>query len=246
MGKRSMHVIALIPAAGRGRRMGGEQPKAFLPLAGIPLLVHTLRRFEACPQVQEVLPIVPEEWKIDCEQEILRPFGFKKVPQVLAGGVARQDSVYEGLKAIEGRAEWVIIHDGARPFVPAELINRILKEGRRRGAVAAALPASDTVKAVSSTQEVQQTLDRSRLWIAQTPQFFAYPLIWSAHKAARRDGFYGTDDASLVERQGVPVRLVKGSGFNLKITTPEDLMMAEGLLRIFQEKGFGGKGLNFI
>ena len=241
-----MRVIALIPAAGRGRRMGHEQPKVFLPLKGTPLLVHTLRRFEACPQVHEVFPIVSKDWTAYCEEEIIRPFGFTKVPQVLAGGPTRQDSVYEGLRAVEGKADWVMIHDGARPFVPEELIRLTLEEGRRWEAVAAALPASDTIKVASSKQEVLQTLDRSQLWITQTPQAFAYRLLWRAHEAARRDGFYGTDDASLVERQGVPVRLVKGSRFNLKITTAEDLLVAEALWRIFQEKGFDGKSIDFI
>lgn len=241
-----MRVIALIPAAGHGRRMGHEQPKVFLPLEGTPLLVHTLRRFEACPQVHEVFPIVSKDWKAYCEQQIIRPFGFTKVAQVLAGGPARQDSVYNGLRAVEGRADWVIIHDGARPFVSEDLITLTLEESRRWGAAAAALPASDTIKVVSSQQEVLQTLDRSQLWITQTPQSFAYPLLWKAHEAARGDGFYGTDDASLVERQRIPVRLVKGSTFNLKITTAEDLVMAEALWRIFQEKGFDGKSMNFI
>ncbi len=241
-----MRVIALIPAAGQGLRVGQEQPKVFLPLEGIPLLVHTLRRFEACPQVHEVFPIVSQDWKTYCEQQIIRPFGFTKVPQVLVGGPARQDSVYEGLRAVAGRADWVIIHDGARPFVSEELIHRTLEEGRRWGAVAAALPASDTIKVASPKQEVLQTLDRSQLWITQTPQSFSYRLLWEAHEAARKDGFYGTDDASLVERKGVPVRLVKGSTFNVKITTAEDLVMAEALWRLFQEKGFDEEGMNFI
>jgi 2-C-methyl-D-erythritol 4-phosphate cytidylyltransferase len=226
--------------------MGHEQPKVFLPLEGKPMLVHTLRKFEACLEVDEVFPIVAEDWKVYCEQKIIRPFGFKKVSQVLAGGPARQDSVYEGLRAVAGKADFVIIHDGARPFVPAELIQRTLEEAHRGGAAVAALPASETIKMVSPRQEVLQTLDRSQLWITQTPQSFAFDLLWKAHEAARRDGFYGTDDASLVERQGIAVRLVKGSTFNLKITTAEDVVMAEALLRTFQEKGLEGKGMKGI
>lgn len=225
-----MRVAALIPAAGRGRRMGEEKPKAFLPLGDRPILVHTLQKFEDCPQVDEVLALLPPG-EVDGAGETVRRFGLTKVSRILPGGEERQDSVYRGLEALRGKADWVIIHDGARPFVPLELIRQVLSETRRWKAVAAALPADETVKEVSPQNEVVRTVDRRRLWMIQTPQSFEYPLILRAHEEARREGFLGTDDASLVERLGIPVKILHGSRFNFKITTPEDLALAEALLK---------------
>ena len=226
-----MRVVAIIPAAGRGRRIGGEIPKTSLSLGGIPLLRHTLQKFEACTQVDEILPLVPPEELSFWTNEIVRPSMFKKVKRVLAGGAERQDSVFLGLKAIAGNADWVVIHDGARPFVPPELIERALSETRRWKAVAAALPAGETIKEVSPEKEVLRTMDRRSLWIIQTPQAFEYNVIVSAHEKAREERFGGTDDASLVERLGIPVGVIEGSRLNFKITTPEDLTLGEALLK---------------
>jgi 2-C-methyl-D-erythritol 4-phosphate cytidylyltransferase len=230
-----MHVAALIPAAGRGRRMGGQSPKAFLPLGGIPILARTLKKFEGCTKVDEIIPLVPEREVSFCIEKIVRPWGLKKVSRVLAGGSERQDSVYSGLKAIAGKADLVMIHDGVRPFVPPDLIERAITEAERWKAVVAAIPVPDTIKEVSGQGKIQRTLDRSRLWIIQTPQTFECQLITRAHERAREEGFEGTDDAALVERMGVPVRVIQGSRFNLKITTPEDLVLGEFLLRQFGE-----------
>ncbi len=224
-----MRVVALIPAAGRGRRMGADRPKAFLPLSGLPLLAHTLRKFEDCPAVIEILPLVPGEEVSFC-RELISKAGLKKIPRVLPGGPERQDSVYAGLQAIVGSPDVVMIHDGARPFVSAELIEKVLGAIEHWPAVAAALPVGDTLKEVSPEGQVLQTLDRSRFWVMQTPQSFRYDLILRAHEQARAEGFSGTDDASLVERLGIPVRVISGSRFNMKITTPEDLILAEALL----------------
>ena len=226
-----MRVVALIPAAGRGRRMGGDIPKASLSLGGIPLLRHTLKKFEACPQVDEILPLVPPQEVSFWTDEIGRCSELKKVQRVLAGGAERQDSVFLGLKAIAGNADWVMIHDGARPFVPRELIERTLSETLRWKAVTAALPAEETIKEVSPEKEVLRTVDRGSLWIIQTPQSFEYGLIVSAHEKAQEERFSGTDDASLVERLGFPVRVIEGSRLNFKITTPEDLLLGEALLK---------------
>jgi 2-C-methyl-D-erythritol 4-phosphate cytidylyltransferase len=225
-----MRVAAIIPAAGRGRRMGGEISKTSLSLGGIPLLRHTLQKFEACSRVDEVLPLVPPEELSFWTDEIVHSSMFKKVKRVLAGGAERQDSVFLGLKAIAGNADWVVIHDGARPFVPLELIERALSETRRWKAVAAALPAGETIKEVSPEREVVRTMDRHPLWIVQTPQAFEYNIIVGAHEKARAERFGGTDDASLVERLGIPVRVIEGSRLNFKITTPEDLTLGEALL----------------
>ena len=226
-----MHVVALIPAAGQGRRMGGEKPKAFLPLGPLPILAHTLQKFEACLQVDEILPLVPPGGSMIWTEEIVHQSGLKKVFQVLPGGEERQESVSIGLEAIRGKADWVIIHDGARPFVPLELIERTLSEVRRWNAVVAALPAHETLKEVSPVKEVLRTVDRRQLWMVQTPQAFEFNLIFRAHEQARKDGFLGTDDSSLVERLGIPVRIIEGSRFNFKITTSEDLVLAEALLK---------------
>jgi 2-C-methyl-D-erythritol 4-phosphate cytidylyltransferase len=228
-----MRAVALIAAAGRGRRMGAERPKVFLPLNGAPLLGHTLRKFEDCPAITEILPLVPEEEVQFCT-ELVRESGFKKIPRVLAGGPERQDSVYIGLQAASG-ADFVLIHDGARPFVSRTLIEELLREAERWGAVVAALPVADTLKEVSAAGEIVQTLDRSRFWVMQTPQGFRYDLIVRAHAQAREDGFLGTDDAALVERMGIPVRVFPGSRFNIKITTPEDLILAEALFKHLQK-----------
>jgi len=210
--------------------MGAEKPKAFLPLGDRPIWVHTLQKFEDCPQVDEVLALLPPG-EVDRAGETVRRFGLTKVIHILPGGEQRQDSVYRGLQALRGKADWVIIHDGVRPFVPLELIQQVLSETRRWKAVVVALPANETVKEVSPENEVVRTVDRRRLWMIQTPQSFEYPLILRAHEEARREGFLGTDDASLVERLGIPVKILHGSRFNFKITTPEDLALAEALLK---------------
>jgi 2-C-methyl-D-erythritol 4-phosphate cytidylyltransferase len=232
-----MHVVALIPAAGEGKRMGAEKPKAFLPLGPISILAHTLQKFEASPQVDEILPLVPPGEGVIWTEEIVRQSGLKKVFQVLPGGKERQESVSIGLKAIQENADWVIIHDGVRPFVPPELIERSLTEVHRWKAVVVALPAHETLKEVSPAKEVLKTVDRRHLWMIQTPQSFEFNLIFKAHEEAWKDGFLGTDDSSLVERLGLPVRIVEGSRFNFKITTSEDLVLAEALLRYWKGKG---------
>jgi len=231
-----LKVAALIPAAGQGKRMGAEKPKALLPLGDRPILVHTLQKFDECPQVDEVLPLLPPGEGMDWAEESVRRFGLKKVYQILPGGEERQDSVYRGLQALRGKADWVIIHDGVRPFVSPGLIQQVLSETRRWKAVAVALPASETIKEGSPENEVIRTVDRRRLWMIQTPQSFEYPLILRAHEEARREGFLGTDDASLVERLGLPVKILQGSRFNFKITTPEDLVLAEALLKHWKGK----------
>jgi len=240
-----MRVVALIPAAGRGRRMGSEKPKALLTLGGIPLLIHTLQKFEACPKVSAVLPLVPEGQVSFWEEEIFRRAELKKVSQILAGGPERQDSVYLGLMAIEKKADWVIIHDGARPFVSPELIARTLEETLRHKAVVVALPAGETIKEVSPEREIVRTMDRRHLWVIQTPQSFKYDLITQAHKQAKEEGFYATDDASLVERLGIAVKVIEGSRFNLKITTPEDLVLGEAIWKYLKGScGFKKIGTN--
>ncbi len=236
-----MRVVALIPAAGRGRRMGSQKTKALLPLGGLRLLTHTLQKFAACSPVDEIFALVPAGDLPLWNEEILHRPDLKKVSRILPGGPERQDSIYGGLKAIAGQADFVIIHDGVRPFVSPELIERALLATRRHKAVVAAVPAGDTIKEISGEGKVLKTLDRNRFWIIQTPQSFELGLIIRAHEKAREEGFYGTDDASLVERLGIPVWIVEGSRFNFKITTPEDLLLGEALLKYLKEISVSGQ-----
>ena len=228
-----MRAVALIPAAGLGRRMGREKPKAHLLLAGVPLLTHTLKKFEACSLIDETLPLVPEG-TIPFWNEEIRRARLKRVSRVLVGGPERQDSVYRGLKAL-GAVDYVMIHDGARPFIPVELIEGILRETFQWKAVVAGLPAAETMKEVTAEGAVRKTVDRSQLWMIQTPQSFSYDLILRAHERAREENFLGTDDSSLVERLGIPVRVVEGSRFNMKITNPDDLILGEALLKYLKD-----------
>ena len=224
-----MRIAALIPAAGRGKRMAEKTPKAFLPLGGVPLLARTLLQFEDSSIVEEIVVLAPPGDGVGLAEEMTARLGIRKVFRILAGGPERQDSVYHGLKALESRADLVLIHDGARPFVTPELIERVAAEARLTKAVVAAVPVRDTIKEIGDDRAVLRTLNRGSLWEIQTPQGFHYSLIVEAYEKAFRDGFYGTDDAALVERLGVRVKVVPGSRFNLKITTPEDLVLGEAL-----------------
>ena len=226
-----MKVIALILAAGQGKRMGAEKNKPYLLLAGKPILFHTLREFEECPSIDGIVLVV-EKHEIDhARTSIVDVFGCRKVISVVEGGPKRQDSVWEGIKALKGECELVIVHDGVRPFISKPLLQEAVDTTRKTGATVVAVPVKDTIKVASREKEVVKTLDRETLWAVQTPQAFNHDLLKRAHEKARQDGFYGTDDASLVERIGVPVNIIDGSYENIKITTPEDLVLAEALLR---------------
>lgn len=232
-----MGVSAIIPAAGRGERMGGGLHKQFLPLKGRPILRYVLEAFERCDSIDEVILVVPQERLEFCQTEIVGKFGFEKVRKVVPGGPRRQDSVYEGLKVAKG-AEFVVIHDGVRPFVSPDLIARSVSCCRIYGAVVTAVRAKDTVKR-GEDGFVSRTLTREELWLAQTPQAFAYGLLLEAYRRAEEEGLSATDDASLVERLGYRVKIMEGSYDNIKITTPEDLELAEGVLS-WREKGASG------
>jgi len=200
-------------------------------LAGRPLLAHTLVCFERSELIQEIVLVVPSHRVEEVRSRFLPRFGFRKVRKVVAGGATRQESVYEGLTALEPPLDLVVVHDGARPLVKAEAIRSCVEAAARYGAVVQAVPITDTIKEADEEGRVRQTLDRSCLWSVQTPQVFSYDLLLRAHQAALREGFEGTDDASLVERMGAEVRILRGSYENLKITSPEDLLVAEWILQ---------------
>jgi 2-C-methyl-D-erythritol 4-phosphate cytidylyltransferase len=204
-------------------------------MGGIPLLAHTLRPFEVCTAVGEVVVLAPPGNGVQLTEELAARFGARKISRIVPGGAERQDSVYAGLMALGPGTDLVLIHDGARPFVTSALIERVLEETRVSKAAVAAVPVRDTIKEINEHRNVLKTLRRDRLWEIQTPQGFHYSLILDAYERAFQEGFYGTDDAALVERLGVTVKAVKGSRFNLKFTTPEDLVLGEALLKIKSE-----------
>jgi len=228
-----MRVAAIIAAAGLGRRMQQDIPKTYLPLAGKPILIHTLEVFEKVPEVHEVLVVVHQEDLEFCQEEVLAPYPLKKVLRVVPGGKERQDSVYNALKVLKKEAEElevILVHDGVRPLVTPTLVGQVVAAARRHGAAILGIPCQDTLKRVNSRKEVLDTVDRRGLWQVQTPQAFRAALLWQAYQEAMNRGFYATDEAALVEALGKPVMMVSGSPLNLKITTQDDLKLAEAFL----------------
>jgi 2-C-methyl-D-erythritol 4-phosphate cytidylyltransferase len=225
-----MITAALIPAAGRGQRMGLDIEKQFLQLAGKPLLAYTLARFEATPIIDRIVVIVPAGRETFCYQEIVAPGGIRKVTHIVAGAETRQRSVMAGFSCLDQDVDVVVIHDGARPFVTPSLIRAAVDAASAHGSAVAAIPESDTLKRVSSTGTVIETVDRWDLWRAQTPQAFRRPILQRALASAAEHNLDATDEASLVEWLSWPVRIFPGSIWNFKITSPDDLRLAELLL----------------
>jgi len=210
--------------------MGRELSKQYLALGGMPLLVHTLNVFERCPLVDALLVVVPPPDVEAVRTEMLPRWSLKKLAGVIPGGKERQDSVRAGIEALERETELVVIHDAVRPFITVELIENCIRAAAEEGAATVGVPVKDTVKEVGADGRVMRTCDRNLLWLTQTPQAFRRDIIENAHRAAVRDGYRGTDDTSLVERLGIAVRMIRGDYGNIKITTPEDLVIAEALL----------------
>jgi 2-C-methyl-D-erythritol 4-phosphate cytidylyltransferase len=233
-----MSVTVLIPAAGMGARMGASVNKQYLILADRPVLAHTLGLFDHHPTIDHIFIVSPEEEIDYCRAEVVERFGFVKVRDLIPGGTERQDSVYNGLSACAAaNSDIVLIHDGVRPFFPSHRIEDVVTAAERNGACVVGVPVKDTIKEVAEGL-IRSTPDRRRLWQAQTPQAFVFGLIRDAHERARQEGFRGTDDASLVERIGHPVAMIEGSYRNIKITTPEDLILAEAFIRMqIENKG---------
>jgi 2-C-methyl-D-erythritol 4-phosphate cytidylyltransferase len=229
-----MKVAAIIPAAGVGRRMHHNTPKQYLTLGGKPILAQTLAIFEHLPEITEIT-VVTQPAALDyCRNQVIAPFGFKKVLRLVPGGKERQDSVYNALKVLHRQNDWdlILVHDGVRPFVTREEVRLVLRAAEEYGAAILALPAYDTVKKVNREGQIQETLNRQDIWLAQTPQAFRAATIWRAFLEAYGRDFYGTDEASLVEALGMPVRVVPGSPFNIKVTTPEDLVLGEAIQQL--------------
>ena len=224
-------VTALVPAAGMGRRMGRAVAKQFLPLGDKPMLAHTLLAFQRSSQIDEIIPILSEEDMEHCLKDVIEAFHITKVRTLVVGGKERQDSVYHGIQKLEKDAAVVLVHDGVRPFVTAEMIGECVELARKGECVTVGVPLKDTIKKVDDQGRILQTLDRGRLWAIQTPQAFPVKVLVKAHEESFRKKFSGTDDATLVERNGGTVRVIMGSYENIKITTPEDLILAEEIMK---------------
>lgn len=224
-------VTALIPAAGMGKRMGKTVAKQFLALGDKPMLAHTLLTFQRSTDVDEIIPILSQEDMENCLRDIIEGYHITKVKTLVVGGKERQDSVSNGLQKLEKDASVVLIHDGVRPFVTAEMIKDAVDHAKKGECVAVGVPIKDTIKEVNDKGFVRHTLERSRLWAIQTPQAFPVKTIKRAYEEAMNRRIYGTDDAMLVEKTGIAVRVIMGNYENIKITTPEDLLVAEEILK---------------
>ncbi|WP_404406712.1 2-C-methyl-D-erythritol 4-phosphate cytidylyltransferase [Jeotgalibacillus malaysiensis] len=221
-----MNYEVVIPAAGRGKRMGADRNKLLLELNGVPVIIHTLRIFEKDPLCSGVILVIhPDDH--GTLGKLLKQYRIEKVTHMVRGGEERQHSVYEGLKA--AAADIVMVHDGARPFIKQDVIHRLAEAAASDGGAIAAVPVKDTIKKVQNGL-VTETVERSSLWSVQTPQAFQLDILMSAHQEAVRTGFLGTDEASLVEKTGGKVAVIESDYDNIKLTTKEDLVFAEAIL----------------
>ena len=222
-----MKVGAIIPAAGRGKRIGASVPKQFLEIQGKPLLHHTLTVFASCKLIDYVVLAMPRADVDEMGEDWLNKYEI--VREVVVGGEQRQDSVYNGFNSLEEGTDIVVVHDGVRPFTTPQMIIATVEAAQQHGAAITAIPVSDTVKQAADGF-VKQTVPRDGLWRVQTPQAFQCVLLQQAFKKAKKDSYYGTDEGSLVEYLGERVKIVPGSELNIKITRKEDLVLGESLL----------------
>ena len=222
--------LAIIVGAGKGLRMNSSTPKQFLQLKNRPVIAYALEAFGACDKINEIYLVVSKGEVEFCRETLLPSLEVAKQIQLVEGGLRRQDSVYNGLLAMEGHEGVVVIHDGVRPFVTPTQITECIAGAETSGACLLGMPVGDTLKRATLVRGQHDNVKALITWQAQTPQAFQYALIRSAHDRAVREGFAGTDDASLVERCGGKIKVIKGSASNIKITLPEDLVMAEALL----------------
>ena len=229
-GSNAMSVAALIVAGGKSRRISADTPKQFCRLAEKPLINYSLEAFESWDEISSMVVVLPPEYSQVLQVRIdLKP--FQKIREIVAGGELRQDSVISGLEALPGDAEYVVIQDGARPFPPIEATREALAAARECGAAILAVPVSDTVKRAAPEGYIRSTLERDELWLAQTPQVFRKNLIMEGYRVVREKKITVTDDAAALEIIGKPVRLIRGSPYNIKITYKEDFEIAARILR---------------
>lgn len=218
---------AIIVAAGSGKRFGGDTPKQFLELAGKPVVFHTLQRFEDCAAIDEIVLVLPQS-------ETSAKFNFNKLKKIVAGGQTRAESVWNGLQAVDfTKVEVVAVHDGARPLVTTEEITATIEKARETGAACLVAPVTDTIKEVADGK-INGTIDRTKLRRALTPQCFKFDVLQRAFAQLNRFSKDATDESYLVEQLGIAVSIIEGSAKNIKITVPEDLVLAESLLKQFK------------
>lgn len=239
---KSHYISVIIAAAGMSNRMGSKINKQFIFINNKPILAHTIEKFERCKYVDEII-VVAKESEIDyCRKEIIKRYGFNKVSKIVKGGMERQDSVYNGILALNEKTDIVLSHDGARPFVKIKNIIDGIDGAVKHGACVVGVPVKDTIKVVGDNNGIDKTPKRKALWAAQTPQCFKKDILIEGYRKAMEDNFVGTDDSVLVERLGLNVKMIMGSYENIKITTPEDLIIAESILKdkdmLFRRKGF--------
>ncbi len=225
------NIGVVVPAAGAGKRMGNHVPKQFLEVDGVPIILRTLRQFQSSSEIDDIIVVAGDEM-MESMNAMIRSEHLQKVRRIILGGEKRQDSVWNGLQAMkESHCEIVLVHDGVRPFVTDEMIRNVIKSADEHGAAIIAVPAKETVKLSTGNNMIESTPSREQVWVAQTPQAFRFSILYSAHERARADKMYGTDESSLVERIGMSVKLIEGTYDNIKITTPEDLALAELIVR---------------
>ncbi|MHB8482118.1 MAG: 2-C-methyl-D-erythritol 4-phosphate cytidylyltransferase [Nitrospiria bacterium] len=229
-------MAAVIPAAGLGTRMKSPLSKQFLSLGGKPVLYHTLSVFDRCPLIDEIVVVLSKENRGFAEEKVINSAPFKKISTVVDGGNERKESVFNGLKAVDPATDFVVIHDGCRPFITGQIIENSVEAARETGGAIAGIPLGDTLK---KTEQgfIQKTIDRKGLWQAQTPQTFRFSLLKEAYDKAFSRQIFATDDAGLVEQLGHPVKIFPGSVFNIKITVPDDLILGEMIFQYQKNRG---------
>ena len=216
--------------------MGGSVPKQFLALGGQPIIIHALRVLQASPSIDEIILAVPQSETEYCLTQIVNLHHFTKVTKVVPGGLERQDSVRHALEEVHAEVDVVLVHDAVRPFLTEKMVDEVVSLARAKGAAIIALPMKDTVKQVGAGHVIERTVDRRPLWLAQTPQAFRRDWLLDAHRKAHAERVHATDDAYLVEWCGHPVSVVEGSGDNIKVTRPEDMVVGEAILASRQRK----------
>lgn len=226
-----LFVSTIIAAAGSSTRMEMGKNKQFIRIKDVPVLARTLKVFDDCRFVDEIILVVNEKDIVYCKNNIVESYYLDKVKVITAGGKERQKSVYNGLMEVNKQSDIVIVHDGARPFIRNNTIIKNLNAAVKFGAVCTAVPVKDTIKLTDENGFVKRTLDRQALWNVQTPQTFWYKLLVETYEKAIKEELYGTDDATLVEKAGYNVKLVMGSYDNIKITTREDLIIGDAISR---------------
>jgi 2-C-methyl-D-erythritol 4-phosphate cytidylyltransferase len=228
-------IVAIVPAAGLGKRFGASGKKTFATLDSMPLLAHTLKRLNSEPLITDIIPVLRgQDTKVGLE--IAEKYDLEKVRWIAAGGPERQDSIYNGMRLLEEMGggippdTLILVHDGARPVIPKGTIHRLISEVEEVDGAAPGVPAKETLKTVDENSFITSTVDRDKIRAIQTPQVFTFSVLKKAYEKAFADGFYGTDDAALVERIGGKIKIIPGSAMNIKVTTPEDLHLVQYII----------------